>query len=179
MTGRPRACFEPTIRSSSPPTRSLAPSANRAGSSLGSSTKNEPSSPCGRPTRPMTTRSSTRQALEIRRRLLPAGKRRLGARDVCPPELDPRAEERPVRAWPVLVRHADAAGVDQADSVDLPLELNVRVAGDDDRGVDAREHLAQPVDRRRGRDDLPVVARGGVAEEDRAEVLDLKQVALR
>src|SRR4029077_12620110 len=44
--------------SSSSPTQSFAPNLNQRGSSLGCSTKNAPSSPCGRPTRPTTTRPS-------------------------------------------------------------------------------------------------------------------------
>jgi hypothetical protein len=52
MTGRPRACLRDTIFAGSPATISSAPTSNRAGVSLASSTTNEPSSPCDLPTRP-------------------------------------------------------------------------------------------------------------------------------
>src|SRR5260221_14751546 len=58
MTGRlaePR--FEATIFVGSPSTYNVSPRANVSARSLGRSTKNEPSSPCARPTRPTTTRS--------------------------------------------------------------------------------------------------------------------------
>src|SRR2546430_9761422 len=40
-------------------------------------------------------------------------------------------EQRPERADFALVREADAAGVDEADAVDHPVLLHVRVAGHD------------------------------------------------
>src|SRR6478609_11721575 len=102
MTGRPRACFDPTIVASSP------------------STKNEPSSPCDLPTRPMRTASLlTRHLLEelgrlLRRRLRPfAGPLGNVADDVLgPPERNlGSVEQRPVRARLGFVGHSDAAGV--------------------------------------------------------------------
>ena len=51
-----------------------------------------------------------------------------------------RAEHRPVRAAPALIRQAHAAGVDEpGDAGHLPVLLDVRVAADDDIRVDARE----------------------------------------
>ena len=49
-------------RAGSPSTSSSAPTSNRLGSSLASSTTNAPSSPCGRPTRPTRTRSCSGQS---------------------------------------------------------------------------------------------------------------------
>ena len=46
--------------------------------------------------------------------------------------------EQPVRARLLLVRHADAARVDDAHARDDAVELHVRVADDDDVGVDVR-----------------------------------------
>ena len=63
ITGRPPAPRRATTTSaSSPPASSRAPDLEPArSSSLGSSTKNAPSSPCGRPTRPTSTRSGAGQ----------------------------------------------------------------------------------------------------------------------
>src|SRR5262245_21446954 len=55
ITGLPPARFDATTCAGSPSTYRVEPRVNRAGSSLGPSTKNEPSRPCGRPTRPTTT----------------------------------------------------------------------------------------------------------------------------
>src|SRR2546429_3022511 len=81
ITGRPPERFDATTVAGSPSTRRVAPLANRSSSSLACSTKNDPSSPCGLPTRPIRTSSVTRSdedcpgpALEHLRRLLPRGR---------------------------------------------------------------------------------------------------------
>ena len=70
-----------------------------------------------------------------------------GAFDVVvrPPDFDVVVEQRPVRGGLGLVRRSEAAGVDDADAVDGAVELQVRVAADDDVLVDYREELAQPL----------------------------------
>ena len=69
ITGRPPdPRFDATTSTDSSPTRSRAPRANREGSSLASSTTNDPSSPCGRPTLPTTTRALTRRTPRSPRR---------------------------------------------------------------------------------------------------------------
>src|SRR5438552_41030 len=108
MTGRlaePR--FDATIFVGSPSTYNVAPRANVSARALGRSTKNEPSSPCGRPTRPTTTRSGAdfkgrakREpflAIHLRRR----HSRVLGTAW--------REVERPERTRLVTARTADAA----------------------------------------------------------------------
>ena len=58
ITGRPPAPrFETVISAGLPSTSSTAPRAKRSGASLAPSTKKEPSTPCGRPTRPTVTSS--------------------------------------------------------------------------------------------------------------------------
>src|SRR5438067_11423141 len=81
ITGRPPERFDATTVAGSPSTRRVAPFANRSWSSLACSTKNDPSSPCGLPTRPIRTSSVTRSdedcpgpALEHLRRFLPRGR---------------------------------------------------------------------------------------------------------
>src|SRR5437762_1634335 len=81
ITGRPPERFDATTVAGSPSTRRVAPFANRSWSSLACSTKNDPSSPCGLPTRPIRTRSVNRSdedcpdpALERLRRFLPRGR---------------------------------------------------------------------------------------------------------
>src|SRR5437588_12766305 len=96
------------MRAGSPSTSRSAPTASRSGASLAFSTTKAPSRPCGRPTRPIGTRSVTDEALEVLRRLLPRGLRVLVAAEPRrvvggTPQLDVRAEARPVRAGPVLV----------------------------------------------------------------------------
>src|ERR1041385_1908101 len=59
ITGRPPERFEPTNVAGSPSTCSVAPLAKRSSSSLARSTKKDPSSPCGFPTRPIRTSSAT------------------------------------------------------------------------------------------------------------------------
>src|SRR5689334_12899929 len=131
-----------------PSTRSFAPLANHCSSSLACSTKNEPSSPCGLPTRPTLTKSSATEDGErlcARRRdedflggdLLGARMAR-GADErsrplevvVRSPELDVFVEDRPVRTRATFVRPAHAAGVDEQRLPHVPLELHARVAGD-------------------------------------------------
>src|SRR5512144_1523928 len=54
---RPPTLRDTRTRAGSPSTRSSAPTSNRRSSSLAPSTTNAPSTPWGRPTRPMRTRS--------------------------------------------------------------------------------------------------------------------------
>src|SRR2546429_9886125 len=63
ITGRPPERFDATTVAGSPSTRRVAPLANRCASSLACSTKNDPSSPCGLPTRPTLTSSD--KGLEV------------------------------------------------------------------------------------------------------------------
>src|SRR5947207_6043196 len=156
MTGRPPARFDSTTRAGWPPTMRAAPSANRSGSSLASSTTNAPSSPCGLPTRPTWTRSATergeclfgRRNLEdvlggqlLRERM--AGSADLGgcALEVVlrVAELDVVVEDGPVGARPRLVGHADTAGVDDPDRAAHPVHLHVHVADHQARLRDALE----------------------------------------
>src|SRR5207247_7684773 len=142
ITGRPRACFEPTIVVSSPSTSSFAPTANSSRVSLASSTTKEPSSPCDLPTRPMTTESGllTRELLEELRRLLrrrlrplarPLGQVRCLAPGVA--QLHVRSVEKgPIRAGLVFVRHADAARIHQPNVADVPVELKMRMCSQHD-----------------------------------------------
>src|ERR1043166_3767103 len=59
ITGRPPERFEPTTVAGSPSACSVAALAKRSSSSMARSTKKEPSSPCGFPTRPIRTSSAT------------------------------------------------------------------------------------------------------------------------
>jgi len=91
------------------------------------------------------------------------------------PELDVVRDERPERGDVVLVRHPDRAGVGEA----LAAELHVRVAGDDEAVVDARECFVEALLRRSLREDRAhVVARRSVAVEDTVE-LDRRRPAGR
>src|SRR4051812_32729191 len=108
MTGRfCEPCFEDTIFSGSPFAKTTAPTAKAPGRSLGPSTKNDPSRPCGRPTRPIGT-SSEATVGELCEDLVAAVLRRSGAVVVRAAVLE---VERPVRTGLVLVRHPDAARV--------------------------------------------------------------------
>ena len=78
-------------------------------------------------------------------------------------------EQRPERALPALVRHADAAGVDEARPIDDALELHVRVPADDEALLDSRERGPKTLVGGDARQDLLVVARRAVAVEDAAE----------
>ena len=66
------------------------------------------------------------------------------------PVVDAVGDQRPVRARPVLVGQADAAGVRDGDAVELADPLGVRVPADDDVRVGVGERLVQPVVRRVG-----------------------------
>ena len=88
-------------------------------------------------------------------------------------QLDLRAEQRPVRGRRVGVRHADAAGVDEAGSRRAQVELDVRVPEDDRALRHAGEHRRDALLGRERRDDVLVAARRGVAEEHVAEPVDL------
>src|SRR4051794_4212161 len=150
ITGRPPARFEATTSAASPSTRRIAPSANRPSSSLACSTKNEPSSPCGFPTRPTRTSSS---ATEHRRRLVSGrhgenvlpreflcGRPAAGADGLCrrvevelgAAKLDLLADDPPVGPRLLLVRHPDAAGVDEPDLAHTAVLLHVCVARHDE-----------------------------------------------
>jgi hypothetical protein len=83
--------------------------------------------------------------------------------------------ERPVRTRLVLVRHADAAGVDDAHARDGALELRVRVAADDDPRVDALEERRDPLLRRPLGEDVDVVPRRRVDVEHVADALRGRQ----
>src|SRR5919202_1778582 len=134
----------------------------------------------GHVSRGRAARGSVRdEALEVLRRLLPRGLRILIAAErarvvLGSAELDLRAEERPVRTRLVLVGHPDAAGVHPADAADTPVHLDVRVAGDDDVGAHAVEDPPQPPLRRQRRDDVEVVLRRGMAEENPSHTGELE-----
>ena len=83
--------------------------------------------------------------------------------------------EQPVRARLLLVRHADAAGVDDPDAPDGALELGVRVAAHDRRHVEPLEERGDPFLGRALGEDVHVVARRGVAVEDVADALRRRQ----
>src|SRR5258708_13117845 len=109
MTGRPCAPrFEATIFKGSPFAKTTAPTAKAPSRSLGPSTKNDPSRPCGRPTRPIGTRSEAMLG-ELHKHIVPALPRRRSAFVLRPPVLE---VERPIRARLVLVCHPDAPRVD-------------------------------------------------------------------
>src|SRR4249920_615612 len=147
MTGRPRDRFDPTTVAGSPSTVSVAPTAKRSSSSLACSTKNDPSSPCGLPTRPIRTSSATedRERLGPRRRAQHVlGRKRLGLRVAgAPHELGGALEvvvglpqrdrvvfeQRPEGSGAPLVGAADAAGVHEQHVTGPALELHVRVPG--------------------------------------------------
>src|SRR5690348_15742320 len=195
ITGRPPERFEPTTVAGSPSTCSVAPLAKRSSSSLARSTKNEPSSPCGFPTRPIRTSSATGRdedrggaALEDLRRLFA----RRGSHDSLVQDLrgsGPLApaislddapvvdrclallrlavdEERPERCDLAFVRQTDAARVDEADSPDDAVLLHVRVAGHDHALLDSSQDLGEALVGSRGRDHLVVAPRRRVAVED-------------
>src|SRR5947209_6653959 len=179
MTGRPPARFESTTRAGSPSTSRSAPTASRSGVSLAFSTTKAPSRPCGRPTRPIATSSVTDEALEVLGRLPARGLGVLVAAErgrvvLGAPELDLGAEERPVGARLVLVRHADAAGVHPADGADPAVVLHVRMTRDDGVGAHVREDSGEPRLRREGRDHVDVVLRRGMAEEDVSQPVDVE-----
>src|SRR5207302_2216543 len=184
MTGRPRACFEPTTVDSAPSTTSFAPTANSSRVSLASSTTKEPSRPCDLPTRPTTTSSGslTRGALEEFGCLLGPGLRPfVGEAAPCDvaglvgaaAELDLGPEQSPVRTRLVLVRHADAAGVDDPNVTDRPVELHVRVTADDDIRVDTLECAQPALVGADARQQVVVAARRRVTEQHPAEPVDL------
>ena len=68
----------------------------------------------------------------------------------------------------VLVRQADAAGVDQPLAEHVPIELNVRVPAHDGAWAHVAQDLAQAILGAQACDDLLVAARRAVAEERRA-----------
>ena len=55
----------------------------------------------------------------------------------------PVADEHPVGTGRVLVRHPDAAGVDEAQVAELPVELRMGVADHHRRLVDLADRLAR------------------------------------
>src|SRR6266516_2287195 len=207
ITGRSPERFDATTVAGSPSTSRLAPLANRSSSSLACSTKKEPSSPCGLPTRPTRTRSATGRhedrgspALEDPRRLLarrgvddalaqdlPCARPLALAKGLDNPLLVDRGlaqlrlavdEERPEGGDLALVREADAARVDEADPAALPVLLHVRVAGYDDALLDPGENLCEALVRSRGGDHLVVAARCRVAEQNPVE-LDRRRLPLQ
>ena len=84
--------------------------------------------------------------------------------------------EQPVRARFLLVGHADAAGVDDADAANGSLVLRVRVPADDGRHVEPVEQEGDPLLGRALGEDVEVVARRGVAVEDVADALRRRQL---
>src|SRR5213593_1603103 len=84
------------------------------------------------------------------------------------PELDPRAEHRPVRTR-LAVRHAHAAGIDDPQAIDLAVELHVRVAAHHEVGLDPGHQRPHTLVGSLGAEDVHVVARDGVAEEHPAD----------
>ena len=85
-------------------------------------------------------------------------------------------EQGPVRAL-AAVRHADAARVDDLAPVGQPGERHVGVPADHRHHLVGQfgEDLGPPLKPGVDDDHLLVVARGGVAEDDRAEIVDLER----
>src|SRR5437588_5634939 len=207
ITCRPPERFDATTVAGSPSTRRVAPFANRSWSSLACSTKNDPSSPCGLPTRPIRTSSVTRRdedcpgpALEHLRRFLSRGRsqqplveelvrsRPAGALEQLddpfavegrPPQLRLAIdEERPERGDLAFVRKADATRIDEPDAADEPVLLHVRVAGHDDTLLDPGENLCETFVRSRRGDHLVVAPGRRVAVEDTV-ALECRRLALQ
>src|ERR1051325_10072129 len=195
ITGRPPERFEPTTVAGSPSTCSVAPLAKRSSSSLARSTKKEPSSPCGFPTRPIRARSATGRDGERRGAELEDLRglfARRGSHDPLVQDLrgsGPLApairlddtlvvdrclaqlrlavdEKRPDRRDLAFVRQTDAARVDEADPADDAVLLHVRVAGNDHALLDSSQDLGEALVGSRGRDHLVVAPRRRVAVED-------------
>src|SRR5439155_25049350 len=196
ITGRPPERFEATTVAASPSTRRIAPFANRSSSSLACSTKNEPSSPCGFPTRPTRTSSSATEdcrclvAARDGEDILPrellrdrpatrADRLRGGVEvELGAAELDVFADDRPVRAGLLLVRHPDAAGIDEADLPHPAILLHVRVAGDHEPVLDPFQEAGEPLVGRGRRDDL-LVGAGRRVDEERIAEDELSRQALQ
>src|SRR3954451_16262530 len=84
--------------------------------------------------------------------------------------------EQPVRARFLLVRHADATRVDDADAPDAGVVLHVRVTADDRWHLEPVEEEGDPLLGRALGEDVEVVARRGVAVENVADDLRLGQL---
>ena len=110
-----------------------------------------------------------------RHRATAAAKLRFGGTNVVlgPLLSDVRVEQRPVGTRSSLERHADTAGVDDARAPERAVELGVRVATHDEALLDAGEHRPPAFLRRDGGQDLVVTSRRPVAEQGRAEPVDL------
>ena len=174
--------------------RRRAPRAGRAGSpacrrSRGARRRRSPARRPRRASRLQRTRPSarSRRRRRSRRRARAASRRGRPARDQSPRSVNSATAssrearssypapsygvrrwievEQPVRARLLLVRHADAARVDDPDARDGPLELGVRVAADDRRHVEPVEEEGDPLLGRALGEDVEVVARRGVAVE--------------
>jgi hypothetical protein len=74
-----------------------------------------------------------------------------------------------------IVSTADAAGVEHALVAAAQVELLVRVTAHDHRLAGAREHRREPPRGRRARDPLVVVPWRAMAEQHRAEAVDLQR----
>src|SRR5262249_11151250 len=156
---------EETTFAGSPPASTTAPSANVSSRSLGSSTKKAPRTPCGRPTRPTAT-SSEPTIGELGYGFLARCEWRAHARG---PRSLRHEIEAPVGAGLVLVRHPDAAGVDDSDAGDDAFELCVRVATHHDRHIEALEEERDALVGGTLGEDVDVVPRRSVAIEDVAD----------
>ena len=91
------------------------------------------------------------------------------------PLLDSRPEQQPVGTGQIFVGHPHATGVHDADTRELAFELRVRMATDDEIGVDIREERGDALDRRALGEDVDVAARRGVHEEHPPHSRDLQR----
>ena len=84
---------------------------------------------------------------------------------VCVPQLNAGPEQKPVRSS-FAKRHASAARVDDARSPDHAIELHMGMAADDDALFDAGKHRLKTIFRGAPEEDVGVVARCGMAEQN-------------
>src|SRR2546421_574188 len=81
------------------------------------------------------------------------------------PKCHVMAQDQPVRA-PLAKGHTHASGVDKPDTADHPIELHVRVATYYNLYAEALKDWDELVFSRQSREDVHVVLRRGMAEED-------------
>lgn len=70
-----------------------------------------------------------------------------------------RAEEPPVCAWTSLIRHSDASRIYRADAGNLPIELNMRMRGDQNTPREVARHRADACFWSRRRYELLIASR--------------------
>ena len=90
------------------------------------------------------------------------------------PQIDVRAEERPVGAAAVLVGHSDTSCIHQPNAGDLSVELGMRVAADDDSFRNSGKSGGDPLLGGDRGQDLLVASRRSVAEKGLPEPIDVE-----